>query len=385
MGFRETLNTIVHGGVPQPESYERKKLYNFGDELGSGSYGYVKEATRHSDHQKVAIKIIPKSKVKNRFEIVHREMNVLKGLSHPNIIGFYDWFESRATGGELFERLFERGKFTEKDAIAVIKSVLQGLEYLHQHNIVHRDMKPENLLFKTPDSTAELVICDFGIAKELKDDDLAVQTVCGSPGYVAPEVLSKKPYSFPVDIWGVGVITYTVLCGYQPFQAEDNLQMMHDITNARYEFHDRYWRNISSDARSFIRKCLALDPRNRPSASAALKDGWMTGQKAKEIDLLDTVIENFNARRTFKSAVSAVKAMNRIRAKSINREEERKKRGLILSNNIDSLSIELAATSISGATVTKAVTNMTNNTSAILNATSAAPVTTTTVINADAS
>lgn len=113
-----------------------------------------------------------------------------------------------------------------------------------------------------------------------------------------------------------------MLCGYQPFQGEDNIALMDDITHARFEFHERYWRNVSAEARSFIRKCLALDPAKRPTATEALNDTWMTTEQARDIDLLDTVRENFNARRTFKSAVSAVRAVNRISAYSISKDEQ---------------------------------------------------------------
>ncbi|EIE81935.1 hypothetical protein RO3G_06640 [Rhizopus delemar RA 99-880] len=278
MGFFKTLDAIVHKGVYQPDSYEKKKHYTFSEVLGSGAFASVKKAIRNKDGKEVAVKIIPKRHMKDYDTMVQDEINLLKGLNHPNVIGFYDYFESRATGGELFERLFERGKFSEKDAVVIIH------------------MKPENLLFKTPDSDADLVICDFGIAKSKSTSNASLDNICGSPGYVAPEVLSQKDYGTPIDMWAVG------LCGYMPFRSEDEVELIYEIQHARYDFHERYWKNISED-----------DDKTRMTASEALSHTWMTSKDIQDIDILETVRENFNPRRKLKSAVDAIRALNRLK------------------------------------------------------------------------
>lgn len=187
-----------------------------------------------------------------------------------------------ATGGELFDRICEKGKFTEKDAAETIRQVMEAVTYLHSNNVVHRgetqaalhdsyahtapDLKPENLLYLTRDPHSSLVLADFGIAKMLDSKSEVLTTMAGSFGYAAPEVMLKKGHGKPVDIWSMGVITYTLLCGYSPFRSENLADLIEECKNGRVIFHERYWKEVSKEAKEFITLLLQPDPNKRPSA-----------------------------------------------------------------------------------------------------------------------
>ena len=219
-----------------------------------------------------------------------------------------------ATGGELFERILERGRFTELDACRTIRAVLSAIQYLHHHNIVHRDIKPENILYRTKAEDANVVLVDFGIAAHMKDDNEVLTSVCGSFGYAAPEILAKKGHGKAVDMWSLGVITYTMLCGYTPFRSDDAAALAAETQRGKVEFHDRYWKNISAEAKDFVKKCLTVDPKKRITADEGMAHPWLTEHSEETQGVHDIsagLRENY--RKRWKSAIAAVRASTKFR------------------------------------------------------------------------
>lgn len=310
----------------QPSSYVNKRDYIFGKTLGAGTFGVVRQARHIPTNENVAVKILLKQALKGndvQLKMLYDELSILQRLHHPNIVQFRDWFESKdkfyivtqlATGGELFDRIISKGKFTEVDAIKIVVQMLNAVVYIHSMNIVHRDLKPENVLYLDPSDDSRIVVADFGIAKELKNGDELIFKAAGSLGYVAPEVLTTHGHGKACDIWSLGVITYTLLCGYSPFVADTVENFLNECTaeDQPVKFQKPYWNGISEEAKKFIVRALTLNPHKRPTAKELSEDPWITSSSKSTNDLLPGVKKSYDSRTRFRDAVEIVKLNNRI-------------------------------------------------------------------------
>lgn len=289
--------------------------YKKESELGKGAtsivYNVIDTRTGHSFASKEISKSIDK-------KIVRTEAAILLKAFHPNIIRLHQIFETKkkvifilekVTGGELFDRIVDRGCYTELDAIKCLKQILSAIQFLHSQKIVHRDLKPENLLYADKSDTAPVKVADFGLSKE---SGQAMLTICGTPGYVAPEIILGKPYNSAIDIWSVGVIAYILLAGYEPFYDErGDTHIFRKIIKGDFEFHSPWWDDVSEDAKDFVSKLLKLDPVLRLTATQALNHKWLTTseettkESAPRLNVQDNM-RQYIARRRMKAAVRVV-------------------------------------------------------------------------------
>jgi len=284
-------------------------LYDIKDELGKGAFSVVKLALNKKTGEKVAVKVIDKTQASAESDEkrLKTEVAILKQVKHPNIVCLKDLYETPqnlylimelVTGGELFDKIVEKGQYTEKEAATTVKKVLSSVDYLHSVNIAHRDLKPENLLLRGDDET-DVMLSDFGLSKIINQDTM-METACGTPYYVAPEVLSAQGYDKEVDLWSIGVITYLLLCGFPPFYGETLPEVFEQIMKADYDFPDPYWTDISKDAKDFISKLLVVDSKKRLTAKQAMQHPWIlssTNASNKPLNFKNEKVEKFNSQR----------------------------------------------------------------------------------------
>uniref|UniRef100_A0A182JI42 Protein kinase domain-containing protein n=1 Tax=Anopheles atroparvus TaxID=41427 RepID=A0A182JI42_ANOAO len=289
--------------------------------LGTGAFSEVRLCEHKETAQQYAVKIIDKKALKGKEDSLENEIRVLKRFSavrsdgsgvhstgpplvggprfaHPNIVQLLETFEDKSkvylimelvTGGELFDRIVEKGSYTERDASNLIRQVLEAVDYMHEQGVVHRDLKPENLLYYSPAEDSKIMISDFGLSK--MEDSGFMATACGTPGYVAPEVLAQKPYGKAVDVWSIGVISYILLCGYPPFYDENDANLFAQILKGEFEFDSPYWDEISDSAKDFIRQLMCVNVERRFTCKQALAHPWISGNAASSKNIHGTVSE----------------------------------------------------------------------------------------------
>ena len=320
MNHSHNLNNNKHTQQLNPNA--KYIIHTRTQQLGEGAFSVVIEATKRSTNDHYAVKVVTKSKLTKEDEIALKdEIDVLNELKHEHIIRLYDVYEEpsyyylvteQMKGGELFDRIVSKSFYNEKEARDVCAILFESLGYCHSKSVAHRDLKPENLLLQSEDNDSAIKIADFGFAKRVLTPN-SLTTQCGTPGYVAPEILEGVAYDTKSDMWSLGVIIYILLGGYPPFIEQNQRELFRKIRKGQYEFHDEYWGGVSKDAKNLISSLLTVDPAKRLSAKEALEHKWMLadGKKLAAQDLGTNLAEfkKYNARRKFKGAVNAVSSL----------------------------------------------------------------------------
>ena len=242
--------------------------YKIEETIGEGTFGKVKLATHIKLNEKVAIKFINKNRLNNKGdnERIKNELKIITKLDHPNILKAFEVFEDddnyylvmeRPVIGDLFNYICSKGRLSIEEASFIFYQIVNGVQYLHKNKIAHRDIKPENIML-TKDMIVK--IGDFGLSKYFKSNDVRFKTNCGSPCYSAPEVLRGNKYKpQPIDVWGIGIILYTMICGELPFEDEKEYILIRKVTSGKYTC-PLFVNNIF---KSFFKKILCTNPNER--------------------------------------------------------------------------------------------------------------------------
>lgn len=295
------------------EEYEKVRV------LGVGGTGVVHELWHKNSKQRYAMKEMEiKSKAQMKMAISEAEMlkDIMENISHKNIMNIEKVFQVGSkfflvfplcTGGELYEHIIRRGHFTEYDAAIITRDLISGIQALHAHDILHLDIKPENILFDTMNDDAIIKITDFGLAKVFRHTDEEVKNrptmsdmdeklkafsesgvlnrerLRGTIGYMSPELILNGYSSKAADIFAAGVVLYILLSGHPPFYSKSNREVLEKTARGQYRMDGSEWEGVSEEAKDLIRKMLVVDPAKRITADEVLKHPWLTNLDDEEI------------------------------------------------------------------------------------------------------
>ncbi|XP_053257985.1 serine/threonine-protein kinase 36 isoform X2 [Podarcis raffonei] len=268
--------------------------YHVLEMIGEGSFGRVYKGRRKYSAQVVALKFIPKvGRSQKELKNLQREIEIMRGLHHPNIVQMLDSFETDKevvvvtdyAEGELFQILEDDGNLPEEQVQDIASQLVSALYYLHSHRILHRDMKPQNILLG---KGGVIKLCDFGFARAMSIHTMVLTSIKGTPLYMAPELVEEKPYDHTADLWSVGCILYELCVGTPPFYTNSIFQLVSLIIKDPIKWP----KNMSPNFKSFLQGLLMKDPRQRLSWPELLYHPFIAGRVTVIDDTADQGITN---------------------------------------------------------------------------------------------
>ncbi len=315
--------------VLQRQTENLRDLYTLGRKLGQGQFGVTYLCVEKSTGKEFACKSIAKRKLISMEDVedVRRELHIMHHLSgHPNIVNIKGAYEDVTSvhlvmelcaGGELFDRIIQRGHYSEAKAAELTRTIVGVVEACHSLGVMHRDLKPENFLFSNHSEDAALKTTDFGLSVFFKPGEIFTDVV-GSPYYVAPEVL-RKHYGPEADVWSAGVILYILLSGVPPFWAETEQGIFEQVLKSELDFVSDPWPRISESAKDLLRKMLNPNVAKRLKSHQVLCHPWIREDGVapdRPIDpAVQTRLKQFSAMNKLK------KIAIRVIAESLSEEE----------------------------------------------------------------
>ena len=297
----------VHAIVRWLENYEKVRV------LGVGGSGIVYELLHKSNGRRFAMKEMEiKNKTQMQMAISEAEMlkDIMENVSHPNVMHIEKVFQVGSkfymvfplcTGGELYEHIIRRGHFTEYDAALLMRDLVGAIHALHEHNILHLDIKPENVLFDSMDENAKIKVTDFGLSREFtpqmeeqqknkfsmeimmnklrafsESGELNRERLRGTIGYMSPELILMGYCSKTTDVFAAGVVLYILLCGRPPFNSKSNREVLEKTAKGIYSMAGPEWEEVSDDAKDLVRRMLVTNPEQRISTADILAHPWLS-------------------------------------------------------------------------------------------------------------
>ncbi|KAL1129846.1 hypothetical protein AAG570_012790 [Ranatra chinensis] len=282
--------------IPQPVDIKTASVYDYYDileEIGTGAFGVVHRCRERKTGNIFAAKFIPVTHPMEK-ELIRKEIDIMNQLHHPKLINLHDAFEDDdemvlifefLSGGELFERITTEGyAMSEAEVINYMRQICEAIKQMHEKNIIHLDIKPENIMCQTKHST-NVKLIDFGLATKL-DPNEVVKISTGTAEFAAPEIVEREPVGFYTDMWAVGVLAYVLLSGLSPFAGENDVETLKNVKSCEWDFDEDAFAGVSEEGKDFIRRLLLKNKEKRMTAHECLLHPWLTGDHSDKTNVI---------------------------------------------------------------------------------------------------